>query len=130
MIIASEKGFQNLPRWHAVDMRSRSVVLDDDLVYISGEGKRYVVPSGFRTDFASVPQLFQNIIPTDGDAKFPGILHDYAYHCKGQPPFSLTRLQSDNLLLEALQLVGAPLLERRTIWPVVRLSGWIYWSQK
>lgn len=44
-----------------------------------GGGGIITVPAGFRTDFASVPKIFWNILPPTGEYSVPAIVHDYLY---------------------------------------------------
>lgn len=120
------KGFQNLPaiRWES--LTSPISVLEEDLVYVSGAGEKFVIPKGFRTDYASIPKIFRNIYEPTGPSRFPAILHDFLYGKRGYAPYYKNRKECDELFLEAMQLVGVDLLQRRAIYRAVRWFGWAY----
>jgi hypothetical protein len=50
--------------------------LVDELVY-QGRWERFVVPAGFRTDFASVPRVVTWLVPRFGAYTLAAILHDW-----------------------------------------------------
>jgi hypothetical protein len=50
--------------------------LAQPLVY-EGQTDRFEIPGGFRTDFASVPQAFQWLVPRIGAWTLAAILHDW-----------------------------------------------------
>lgn len=105
------------------ELSVRSV--DDDtwellvaLVY-QGRDERFVVPVGFRTDFASVPQAVQWLVPTTGRYTRATVLHDWL--C-GEPLVSgqLSSHDVDGLLRRVLREEGVPLVRRRVMWAGVR----------
>ncbi len=57
-----------------VDATTWAIV--DALVY-RGNRDRFVVPAGFRTDFASVPRLVAWLIPRYGTYTLAVVLHDW-----------------------------------------------------
>lgn len=125
------KGFQNIPLMRWENLIGDRTELIEPLVYISGSGERIEIPAGFLTDYASIPKIFRNIYEPSGPARFPAILHDFLYGRLGGAPYYKTRRESDDLFLEAMQLVGVDLVQRRTIYRAVRLFGWAYsgkWS--
>ncbi|WP_214405062.1 DUF1353 domain-containing protein [Pseudonocardia lacus] len=99
--------------------------VDDDtwellvaLVY-QGRDERFVVPAGFRTDFASVPQAVQWLVPTTGRYTRSVVLHDWL--CGD--PLAEGRLSShdvDGILRRVLREEGVPLVRRRLMWVGVR----------
>jgi Protein of unknown function (DUF1353) len=120
-------GFQNNPalRWLS-ESGPITQVLVEPLVYESVAGDTIVIPQGFVTDYATIPRVFWNIIPPDGDARFPAILHDYLYSLRGWAPYFKTRAQCDGLFLEAMRHVGVNMVERITIYSAVRCFGWAF----
>jgi hypothetical protein len=42
-----------------------------------GSGETIIVPTGFRTDFASIPWFARWLFPTNGKVAKPALLHDY-----------------------------------------------------
>lgn len=96
-------------------------------VYDVGElgGKdKIVVPRGFQTDFGSVPKLFWNIVSPIGPATAAFVLHDYLYSTQER-----TRLVSDAILLEALEILKVNWFQRWLIYRAVRVGGWISWNK-
>lgn len=83
-----------------------------------------VVPKGFITDFASVPQLFWNILPPWGTYGKAAVLHDWNY--KKQ---EFTRKFCDDILMESMTTLGVPKWKRVAIYLGVRLGGWAAWNQ-
>ena len=84
-----------------------------------------VVPLGYLTDGASVPRIFWNLIPPWGKYGQAAILHDYL--CEflevtylGKPK-SITRKECDQILLEAMIVLGVPAPTRLTIYAAVSL---------
>lgn len=91
----------------------------------------FTIQTGFVTDFASVPKLFQNVITNDDpDILRPSIVHDWLYQHGGAPPgtaFAFTRAQADAILREAMAACGASWHRRWTVWAAVRLGGTRAW---
>lgn len=96
--------------------------LVEPLVYIRGDHSAIVIPEGFQTDLASIPQIFQNVFPVNGPYSPPAILHDYLYTVQ-----RTTRAQADAIFLEAMESCGVAWLTRRAIHLAVRLGGWRAW---
>ncbi len=88
-------------------------------------GNKLTVPAGFITDFASIPNPLRGLIPQWGLYGKAAVLHDYAYqtHC-------MTRLEADNLFLEAMVVLDVPRWQRTIMWAAVRLFGWLAWHKK
>lgn len=80
---------------------------------------RIQVPAGFETDFASVPQLFWNILPPCGSYGKAAVVHDFLYRTEGVA----TRGQADAVLLEAMTFLKVGWLTRQIIYWGVRLGG-------
>lgn len=88
-----------------------------------GSDNKIKVPAGFLTDFASVPRIFWMIYPPDGQYTQAAVLHDYLYNIQDRP-----RATADAIFLEAMKVLGVPLLRRRIIYRAVRIFGWIPWN--
>ena len=88
-----------------------------------GSGNVINVPVGFITDFASVPRIFWIFYPPDGPWTAASIIHDYLYNIQDRD-----RIIVDKIFLEAMQVLGVPLLRRRIIYRAVRLFGWMPWN--
>jgi len=83
-----------------------------------------VVPVDFITDFASVPRIFWAIIsPIDKHAK-AAVIHDYLYEVG-----CYTRKRSDEIFLEALNVLEVKPWKRHCLFYAVRLFSWYRWNQ-
>ena len=90
--------------------------------------KIIIVPVGFVTDFASVPQFLWWWLPYWGKYGKAAVLHDFLYqsHCchlflKG------TRKEADKIFYEAMIVGGTPQRRAYLMYLAVRLFGWIGW---
>lgn len=82
------------------------------------------VPVGFYTDFASVPRLLPAMYALLGDtAHQPAVLHDWLYYSA-----LTTRETADNVLFEAMTVIGLPWWRRYPIWWGVRVGGGSAWD--
>lgn len=98
------------------------------LVYYAGEegsAERYEVPAGFVTDFGSIPAAAWPIVGHPADRPAGYVLHDWLYRTK-----PVGRLRADNLLNEALAVLGYARWRRWLIWTAVRSFGWIPWGKE
>ena len=88
--------------------------------YIGEENSvEYVdVPRGFKTDFYSVPQILQSIVPKTGKGNQASVLHDYLY-----TNHLYTQKRSDDIFLEAMTVLGMNIVQRYVIYYAVRLFG-------
>ena len=104
-----------------------------DLAYITdvrngapggvGVGLTIRVPAGFKTDLASIPQALWNVLPPVGRYDRAAVVHDFLYRNNG-----VTRKQADDVLLEAMEVLGVRATQRWVIYAGVRLGGWKPWS--
>lgn len=103
-------------------------ILREPLIFESARlGFVVAVPEGFTTDFASIPRGLWNVIPKRGKHDKAAVLHDAGYRGKlldiyGEP-LVLTRKQTDELFLEAMEVSGVGRLTRQTMFWAVRLFG-------
>ncbi|MFW9821364.1 MAG: DUF1353 domain-containing protein [Candidatus Thorarchaeota archaeon] len=98
--------------------------LQEEITYIT-DNKEYInIPTGFITDFASVPRLFWNIIPPWGKYGKAAIVHDYIYK-----KLLFTRAYCDKLFLLIMKELKVPLWKRLTMYRAVRLGGWIPYNR-
>lgn len=88
-----------------------------------GSGEKIEVPKGQKTDFGSVPQALWWLISPIGLATRAYVLHDYLYTTQ---PY--TRLKSDQILLEALGVLGVNSIKKWLIFSGVRVGGWYAWE--
>jgi hypothetical protein len=95
---------------------------------------KVVVPTGFITDFGSVPTFAKPIIDNDDpDIVYGSLPHDWLYRNCGvqtDPPLNLTRYESDCVLYDAMIAAGAPTFKSWLVFRSVRLAGWKPWSRK
>lgn len=89
--------------------------------YHTDVGKLNVVriPAGFITDFASIPQIFWNILPPTGKYGKAAVVHDYLYRTWG----IATKAEADWVLLEAMKALGVGWLTRTIIYSGVHFGG-------
>lgn len=90
-------------------------------VFFTDEKKRIptiIIPRGFITDFASVPQFLWSIFPPHGLATIPSIVHDYLYvYGVGE------RKDADDIFRELLLKEGMNKLSAFLMWQAVRKFG-------
>jgi hypothetical protein len=92
------------------------------LVYYSHSLRAYLIVShGFLTDLASIPWLFQWLLPRVGRWDRAAVIHDYLYSIQTHP-----RHLCDAILREAMQADGVD-WRRWLIWAGVRVGGWLPW---
>lgn len=91
------------------------------LTELAPQGCRCIyVPSGFVTDFASVPRPIWNILPPTGRYGKAAVIHDWLYRCT-----DVDRATCDRVFLEAMETLGVSWFTRRTMWLAVRAFGGI-----
>lgn len=87
-----------------------------------------VVPSGFVTDFASVPRA-PVVYFMAGNANRKGaVLHDWLYSLKCHEPYN--RSDADAVLYEAGMLSELPQWRVYSMWLAVRMFGMPFWKAK
>lgn len=114
--------------------------LVSDLVYV-GEVDTFIIPAGFRTDFASVPRLLRFLIPKNGSHDAAAIAHDFFYRRKpsvrkfpGGSSGSLyhygniSRLDSDRLFRRMMRELGVNVIRRNVMYYSVRVFGILSWA--
>lgn len=100
-------------------------VLTGDLVYrIEKTGKIITVPSGFVTDFASVPWYAQSVISVVGKHSVPAVVHDFLYWEQ-----TCTREEADNILAEAMQEYDSPWYQISAVYWSVRAGAGSAWTE-
>ena len=115
--------------------------LTSDLIYV-GNRDQFLVPAGFTTDFASIPRIFQGLIPKHGRFDAAAIVHDYLYnvqplvlHSNPNPgSFSLeyvriTRKEADGVFRRIMKELGVGWTRRNLMYRAVRLGGWAPWRK-
>ena len=79
------------------------------------------VPKGFRTDYASVPRIFRNIINSYGKHGRAAVVHDWLY--SSQCKIDVTREEADKIFLEIMKECGVGSIKRNLMYRMVRLFG-------
>lgn len=99
------------------------------LIYKSADGVTYTVPTGFVTDFASVPRV-PIVFDELGDrGNLAATLHDWLYTVDpktGAHPVQ-TRLEADELLREAAIAQGVSSFDAEILFLGVRVGGRSHW---
>lgn len=81
-----------------------------------------LVPSSFRTNFASIPSFLRGIIDNDaGYIRDAAVVHDYMYSKK-----FYSRKLADKCLRLGMKDLGASWFKRWVAWSAVRLFGGSY----
>lgn len=103
--------------------------LTGPLIYRSNlTGDTYVVPRGFKTDFASVPRVPIAFLLCGDTANKPAALHDWLYTAvDGKHPVP-DRATADALLEEAALVENVPDWRVWLLWAGVRLGGASHWE--
>lgn len=92
--------------------------LEERLVYQSDLWKPVIiVPAGFDTDLASIPRIFQSLVPKVDHHMLPAIVHDYLVR---RDDFS--RKLADKIFLEAMRLKQVNPIRRRLMYWAVSLQ--------
>ena len=79
------------------------------------------VPKGFRTDYASVPKIFRNIINCSGKHGRAAVIHDWLYSSKCA--LNITREKADKIFLEIMEEWEVGVIKRNFMYRMVRLFG-------
>lgn len=98
---------------------SRCFMLTADFRYVSSLGE-ILVPLGFITDGASIPQVFWSILSPFGDYFKAAVIHDFLYSSMND---KFSRLQADLIFKEAMFNLGVPWYRREIIFRAVRAFG-------
>lgn len=80
------------------------------------------VPAGFKTDLASIPRLFWNLLPPFGKYTNAAIVHDYLYRTRIFP-----RAKADKVLWQAMKFSNVRWGVRLLIYLNVRCFGGFAW---
>lgn len=99
-----------------VDANTWSLV--DELVY-RGNRQRFVVPAGFRTDFATVPRVVTWLVPRFGAYTLAAVLHDWLC-TEGIRSGVVSAREADGIFRRVMRESGVPVLRRWLMWAGVR----------
>jgi hypothetical protein len=81
------------------------------------------IPTGFVTDFASIPRIFWSILPPDGDYTYAAIIHDYLYWNQ-----ATDKPTADLVLKAAMEEFGVSNADAFTIYNGVKFGGQSSWD--
>ncbi len=109
--------------------------LDDDTAELKTEltyqSKRLdaivSVPTGFVTDFASVPRLPITFALTGGKARQAAVIHDFLYQTHKVGGNLIRRRDADLTFLEAMKVTDIPAWRAELMFLGVRLGGLMSW---
>jgi hypothetical protein len=82
------------------------------------------VPTGFKTDLASIPKALWSVLSPIGRYDAPAVLHDHCYQTGG-----VTGSDADATLNEAMIVCNVGRWTRWTIYAGVRSGGWVTWNR-
>jgi hypothetical protein len=98
---------------------------------ITGKPYRIDVPKGFVNDLASIPRIFQTIVPKIGKHRGAAVVHDYLYGKKGKlSNQTFTRKQCDQIFLEGMKTAGVRFTRRWVMYQAVRAGGWVLFNKE
>jgi hypothetical protein len=89
-----------------------------------GSREFVVIPEGFVSDLASVPNLLRWLIPSYGRHTQAAVLHDRLYR---HDDHDYTRSQSDRMFYEAMLALGVWKPRAWIMWLAVRVGGRWAW---
>lgn len=94
--------------------------VEEDIMY-SILGGELIVPKGFITDLASIPQSLQGVISKHGLYDAGAILHDYLY--SSQSIYPINREDSDKVFHKVMIECGADKKTAMLFYSAVRIGG-------
>jgi hypothetical protein len=101
------------------------ILTEEYSFYLTENHNRIIrVPEGFESDGASVPKMFQWLIPRWGTHGKAAVLHDYLYRNR-----LVKRDRADKIMLDAMIILEVPKWKRQAIYRSVRLFGWCVYFQ-
>lgn len=92
-----------------------------NLVYVTWDGLTITVPAGYKTDGASIPYLFQWLLPRWDTYRRAVVLHDFLYD--NHVSLNLTRAQCDLILKQAMTDDNVSAWKQKLICMGVRIGG-------
>lgn len=84
-------------------------------------GQKVVVPSGYKTDFASVPRLFWRIFPPTGEYGRASVVHDLLCDLEGST--GIDSKTTHKVFKEAMQALNVPGWKVTAMYNAVRWFG-------
>ena len=98
-------------------------------------GKKYVIPSGFKFDGASIPKFLHTFLSPVGVLLLGGLVHDYAYKyaalqlVKGKKGKSLDQKQSDQIFRDINIEVNGFYSMNYLAYYALRIGGFLAWNK-
>ena len=100
-------------------------ITKSELIFVSDlVSENIVVPVGTKTDLGSIPSILQWAFPKDGKAVLGYVTHDYLYQ-KG----IYSRSKSDDILEEAMKVLGVSWWRRKSVRSGLAVGGWFSWNK-
>lgn len=99
------------------------VLIDDCRIIV--DNHQLIIPKGFTTDFASVPQFLWWLIPPHCRAAMPSIVHDYTCQYAIWP-----RKECDLVFKQLLIEANVPKWQYLLMFWFVRLLGWTRYNKQ
>lgn len=94
--------------------------VQEDFIYETSIGILRV-EAGFKTDYASVPRIFRNIINSYGKHGKAAVIHDWLY-ANGYK-IGVSREQADKIFLEIMEECEVNIIRRKLMFRLVRIFG-------
>lgn len=110
-----------IPKCHGLDTYEgpRPLWVVDEPFMFMADKRVYIIPRGFRFDWASVPRGLWNIFPPyDPRYAAAALIHDWLYGGELCP-----RKLADEVFLEAMKFRGVPAWKRSVMYAAVRMFG-------
>ena len=100
-----------------IDGRNWRIISEFD--FASEVAERLIkIPSGFITDFASVPRFFWRVLPPTGTYGKAAVIHDYLYrYC------TVSKNLADLVFLEGMEVLQVPRYKRYIMYQAVNWFG-------
>lgn len=107
----------------------RFEVAEDVEIVVSG--RKFIIPAGYKTDFASVPQALWSLFPPHGLAAIPSLIHDFMYDHQvfaDEIGHENARLLADTHYLINMTYAGVPRWQRLLYFYGVRWFAKSWWD--
>lgn len=98
--------------------------LVNPLIYRAGE-QCFIVPEGFQTDLASIPQLLRPLFPVHGKHTRAAVVHDWLYQAG-----TVDRETADAVFSLAMRESGVSWIKRKLFYSAVRIAGRLFWKKE
>lgn len=105
------------------------VVEPFEVLWTDGDGETralFTVRAGFITNLSSIPQAARSVFPQVAHHLQPAVVHDWLYEYDE----NLTRLEADDMFLEAMEAEGVAWWRRHTMYRAVRAFGEGDWRRR